>query len=88
MYFNPETRALLRQAFKTHFDAEIKAEELRQKLYSDIYMKFDAHEAFKSLDRDMDGYISCKELKEAFEREGYVLEDVTLILGKKFGISL
>lgn len=78
-YFSPETRALLRQAFRVHFESELKTEKIRQSLLINI------HEAFKLLDKDLDGYISKKELTEAFRNNDIYLsdQDIEYILGKR-----
>lgn len=42
-YFEPETRALLNQAFKAHFKAELETERLRQSLFKASPLKVSAH---------------------------------------------
>ena len=76
-YFSAETRALLRQAFKVHFESELKTEKIRQSLLINI------HEVFKFLDSNLDGYISRDELEQRFEENSYYLseQDIDYIFG-------
>ncbi|CAI2383447.1 unnamed protein product [Moneuplotes crassus] len=77
-YFSPETRALLRQAFRVHFESELKTEKIRQSLMLNV------NEAFKLLDSDLDGYISKKELAQAFETNQIFLnqQDIDFIMDR------
>ena len=74
--FYPETTELFLQAWTTHLQNEIQAEQLR--ILTQKKSQFSAHQAFKMIDVSNDGYIDKDDLRKFFSRHCLYVPDKEL----------
>lgn len=71
--FYPETTELFLQAWTTHLQNEIQAEQLR--LLTHKKSNFSAHQAFKVIDQNGDSYIDKEDMRAFFSRHCLYVPD-------------
>lgn len=74
--FYPETAELFLQAWTTHLQNEIQAEQLR--ILTQKKTAFSAHQAFTLIDENKDGYIDKDDLRKFFSRHCMYVPDKEL----------